>query len=63
MNTELGKIAGMLDKHQEEATPLQKRLNTLTKILVITCLAAIAVIFAVQLRAIPTIGRKRCSSR
>ncbi|QDU27395.1 Calcium-transporting ATPase 1 [Anatilimnocola aggregata] len=49
MHTELGKIAGLLDKHQEEATPLQKRLGTLTKTLVVFCLGAIALIFALQL--------------
>jgi Ca2+-transporting ATPase len=49
MHTELGKIAGLLDQHKEEATPLQKRLDALTKILVVACLAAIAVIFALQL--------------
>jgi Ca2+-transporting ATPase len=49
MNTELGKIAGLLEQHEEEATPLQKRLNTLTKILVVSCLAAIVVVFAMHL--------------
>ncbi|WP_425618464.1 cation-translocating P-type ATPase [Anatilimnocola sp. NA78] len=49
MHTELGKIAGLLEQHQEEQTPLQKRLGTLTKILVVFCLAAIALIFALQL--------------
>lgn len=49
MHTELGKIAGLLEQHREEATPLQKRLNTLTKILVVSCLVAIVVVFALQL--------------
>ena len=49
MHTELGKIAGLLEEHREEATPLQRRLNTLTKILVVSCLVAIVVVFALQL--------------
>jgi Ca2+-transporting ATPase len=47
--TELGKIAGLLEEHREESTPLQKRLDTLTKILVISCLVAIVIIFGLQL--------------
>lgn len=47
MNTEMGKIAGLLDNEQEEMTPLQKKLASLGKYLGIIALAACAVIFAI----------------
>ena len=48
MFTELGKIAGMLQTTQSEATPLQRRLAELGRILAVACLALVAVIFAIQ---------------
>ena len=47
MNTEMGKIAGLLDGAGETQTPLQKKLAKLGKYLGIVALAACAVIFAV----------------
>ena len=49
MNTEVGKIAGMLDQAEKQETPLQKRLNSLGKTLGIACLAICAAIFAIGL--------------
>ena len=45
MNTEVGKIAGMLNETEKQETPLQRRLNKLGKILGIAALAICAVIF------------------
>ncbi len=47
MNTEVGKIAGMLDAVEEEETPLAKRLNSLGKTLGIACLVICVVIFLI----------------
>ena len=49
MDTEVGKIAGMLNEVEEEETPLQKRLNGLGKTLGIACLVICAVIFLIGL--------------
>jgi Ca2+-transporting ATPase len=49
MGTELGRIAGMLQRYEPEPTPLQRRLAELGKILVIVCLAIVAVIFAMEM--------------
>lgn len=38
MNTEMGKIADMLQKIEEEKSPLKEKLNTLGKIMVVICL-------------------------
>ena len=48
MKTELGQIAGMLNRSERELTPLQKRLAELGKVLVGTCLLIVVVIFALQ---------------
>lgn len=45
MNTEVGKIAGMLNQGSEQTTPLQKQLNKTAKVLSIIVLAIAAVIF------------------
>ncbi|MGI6402652.1 MAG: cation-translocating P-type ATPase [Oscillospiraceae bacterium] len=45
MNTEMGKIATLLDSEEEEATPLLKRLAQLSKYLGMAALAVCAVIF------------------
>ncbi len=49
MNTEVGKIAGMLDSAKETTTPLQEKLNRLGKTLGIAALAICAVIFGIGL--------------
>lgn len=49
MNTEMGKIAGLLEGEEETQTPLQKKLAQLGKYLGLMALAACAVIFIVGL--------------
>jgi len=49
MNTELGHIAGMLQRSTPKPTPLQRRLAELGKVLVLVCLAIVAIIFGLQL--------------
>lgn len=47
MNTEMGKIANLLDNEEDAQTPLQKKLAQLGKYLGILALAACAIIFVV----------------
>ena len=47
MNTEVGKIAGMLSNTEEQETPLQKKLNSLGKTLGFGALAICLVIFLI----------------
>ena len=49
MNTEVGKIASMLDNTEETTTPLQEKLNVLGKTLGVAALVICAVIFAIGL--------------
>ncbi len=49
MNTEVGKIAGMLDNTEKQITPLQEKLNKLGKTLGIAALAICAFIFIIGL--------------
>jgi len=49
MNTELGRIAGMLRAQPPEPTPLQRRLARLGKHLVLLCLTLVGLISALQL--------------
>ena len=49
MNTEVGKIAGMLDNAEKQETPLQQRLNNLGKTLGIACIVICVVIFIIGL--------------
>ena len=49
MKTELGRIAGFLKTEEREPTPLQKRLTELGRVLIISCLFLVAIIFALQL--------------
>lgn len=44
MNTEMGKIANLLDNIEEEKSPLRERLDSLGKILVALCLVICAVV-------------------
>lgn len=48
MHSELGHIAGMLERHVPQPTPLQRRLAELGRILVAVCLLIVAVIFALE---------------
>ncbi len=57
MRTELGRIAGLLQRDEREPTPLQRRLAELGRILVVICLAIVAVIFVMDLyRGRPVMG-------
>ena len=49
MNTEVGKIAGILSSTEDSETPLQNRLNKLGKVLGIVALAICAFIFVIGL--------------
>ena len=49
MDTEMGRIASLLDKENESQTPLQKKLSQLGKYLGILALAACCIIFVVGL--------------
>ncbi len=49
MNTEVGKIAGMLNETEKQETPLQQRLNSLGKTLGIAALTICAIIFIIGL--------------
>jgi Ca2+-transporting ATPase len=50
MYTEIGQIAGMLNKTSDEVTPLQRRLEGMGKRLIVICLIVIAIVFALRLR-------------
>ena len=50
MDTELGHIAGLLEQAPTEITPLQRRLGELGRLLIVLCLAIVAVIFLLELR-------------
>ena len=47
MQTEIGKIAGALDAAKESQTPLQRRMDSLSRVLSVAVLAVAAVIFGV----------------
>lgn len=49
MQTELGRIAGMIQQIPEESTPLQRKLDLLGKQLVIVSLGLVAIVFAVEM--------------
>jgi Ca2+-transporting ATPase len=48
MDTELGRIAGMLQRTEPEPTPLQRRLTELGRLLATLCLAVAAIIFVLE---------------
>ena len=48
-DTELGHIAGLLQRHEPEPTPLQRRLAELGKVLIVVCLVIVALIFGLQM--------------
>ncbi|MDA1041579.1 MAG: HAD-IC family P-type ATPase, partial [Planctomycetota bacterium] len=50
MDTELGHIAGLLERAPAEVTPLQRRLAELGRVLIVLCLAIVALIFLLEVR-------------
>ncbi len=48
METELGRIASLLEAGQPETTPLQRRLAELGRVLIAVCLVVVAVIFGLE---------------
>jgi Ca2+-transporting ATPase len=48
-HTEMGRIAGLLQRQEQELTPLQRRLAELGRMLVVVVLAIVAIIFMVAL--------------
>ncbi|MBX9790430.1 MAG: cation-translocating P-type ATPase [Pirellulales bacterium] len=48
MATKLGHIAELLEQQEHEPTPLERRLHALGRILIVLCLAIVAVVFAMQ---------------
>ena len=48
MRTELGRIAGMLEREPPEPTPLQRRLTELGKVLVWVCLTLVAIVYGLE---------------
>ena len=49
MQTEIGRIAGMLQTYEREPTPLQRQLAKLGRVLVIICLVLVGIIFLLGL--------------
>ncbi|MBI1346131.1 HAD-IC family P-type ATPase [bacterium] len=49
MQTELGQIAGLLQRQTIETTPLQRRLEELGRVLIFVCLGLVGIIFLLQL--------------
>jgi len=48
METELGRIAGMLEREPPEPTPLQRRLTELGKVLIWVCLLLVAIVYGLE---------------
>jgi len=48
MQTELGKIAGMIQEIKHESTPLQKKLESFSKLIVRFCFAIVGLIFLLE---------------
>ena len=49
MQTELGRIAGLIQEIRKETTPLQKKLEQFSKILIYLCFALVAVVFGLEI--------------
>lgn len=49
METQIGHIAGMLQRHKPEPTPLQRRLTELGRTLIVVVLAVVVVIFTLHM--------------
>ncbi len=49
MQTQFGRIAGLLEQQQHEPTPLERRLDQLGKVLMVVCLVLVGIIFLLDL--------------
>ena len=48
MQTQLGRIANLLERSPPETTPLQRRLGELGRVLIVICLAVVGIIFLLE---------------
>jgi Ca2+-transporting ATPase len=48
MQTEMGHIAGLLEREAPQPTPLERRLDELGKVMMVVCLVLVAIIFFLQ---------------
>lgn len=49
MNTQIGRIAGLLEREHPQPTPLERRLSELGRLLMLICLLLVFIIFVLQL--------------
>ena len=57
MATELGRIAGLMQAHEPEPTPLQKKLAELGRVLLFACLGIAALVFALEMWQTGELGK------
>jgi Ca2+-transporting ATPase len=57
MMTELGRIAGLMQAHEREPTPLQRKLSQLGRVLLVACLAIAALVFVLELWRTGELGK------
>jgi Ca2+-transporting ATPase len=58
MNTEIGKIAGMLMSEENTQTPLQAKLDQIGKTIGIICIFVCVIVFAMELFAMKSVTKE-----
>jgi P-type Ca2+ transporter type 2C len=57
MQTELGRIAGLLQRQEQERTPLQKKLHELGRVMLVACLLIAGLVFVLELARGGALGK------